>query len=78
MSSDKATMNSPSDANAANVCEICGRPPKPGGRALHRDHDHRTGKQRGQLCWTCNRFILGKYATADKLEAAAAYLRRYA
>jgi len=59
------------------TCEICGKPPKPGGRALHQDHDHRTGKQRGKLCFTCNRFILGKYATAPKLRAAADYLDRY-
>lgn len=57
------------------VCEICGNPPKK--RALHRDHDHKTGKPRGLLCFTCNRFILGKYATAAKLRAAAAYLDKY-
>lgn len=60
---------------SGNVCEICGNPPKQ--RALHRDHDHKTGKQRGLLCFTCNRFILGKYATAAKLRAAADYLDRY-
>ena len=58
-----------------DTCEICGNPPKK--RALHRDHNHRTGKQRGLLCFTCNRFILGKYATAAKLRAAADYLDRY-
>jgi len=63
--------------SAATTCEICGRPPKPGGRALHRDHNHRTGAQRGLLCFTCNRFILGKYATEAKLRSAADYLRKY-
>src|SRR5215475_18466 len=63
---------------AATTCEICGRPPKLGGRALHRDHDHKTGRQRGLLCFTCNRFILGKYATAEKLYRAALYLWKYA
>ena len=61
---------------AVSHCEICGNPPKK--RALHRDHDHKTGRQRGLLCFTCNRFILGKYATAAKLRAAADYLDRYA
>ena len=60
---------------AGVVCEICGNPPK--NRALHRDHNHRTGAQRGMLCFTCNRYILGKYATAEKLRAAADYLERY-
>ena len=45
---------------------------------MHRDHDHRTGRKRGLLCFTCNRFILGKYATAEKLRSAADYLERYA
>jgi len=72
------TTTDPHGDSAATTCEICGRPPKPGGRALHRDHDHRTGRKRGLLCFTCNRFILGKYATAEKLRSAADYLERYA
>ena len=60
---------------AGETCEICGAAPKK--RKLHRDHDHKTGRQRGLLCFTCNRFILGKYATAAKLRAAADYLDRY-
>jgi len=71
-------MSSPSRSHTDTAtCEICGRPPKPGGRALHRDHNHKTGAQRGWLCFTCNRFILGKYATEAKLRAAADYLERY-
>jgi len=60
----------------AGVCAICRRPPKVGGRRLHVDHDHRTGRVRGLLCFTCNRYILGKYATVAKLRAAADYLER--
>ena len=56
------------------VCAICGKPPKT--RRLHVDHDHQTGRVRGLLCFTCNRFVLGKYATAAKLRAAADYLER--
>lgn len=72
----RVTEREHSNAASSTRCEICGNPPKK--RALHRDHDHRTGKQRGLLCWTCNRFILGKYATAAKLRSAADYLDRYA
>lgn len=56
------------------VCAICLRPPKEGGRRLDVDHDHRTGEIRGLLCHTCNHFLLGKYATAEKLRRAADYL----
>jgi recombination endonuclease VII len=61
-------------AAQGGVCAICGNPPKT--RRLHIDHDHRTGKIRGLLCFTCNRYILGKYATVAKLRAAADYLER--
>ena len=53
-------------------CAICGTPPR--NRRLDVDHDHRTGRVRGLLCWTCNHHILGKYATPAKLRAAADYL----
>lgn len=55
-------------------CAICRKAPKEGGRRLDVDHDHATGAVRGLLCWTCNHFILGKYATPAKLLAAARYL----
>jgi hypothetical protein len=64
----------PRSGPEGGVCAICGRPPKT--RKLHVDHDHKTGKVRGLLCYTCNRFILGRYATPAKLRAAADYLER--
>lgn len=56
-------------------CGICGATQKPGGRRLHRDHDHRTGKPRGILCFRDNA-ALRNYMTLDWLRAAVAYLER--
>lgn len=39
-------------------CKLCGRPPSPH-QALAVDHDHRTGRIRGLICWECNKPILG-------------------
>jgi hypothetical protein len=56
------------------ACELCGQPPK--GRALHLDHDHRTGAFRGWLCVSCNTG-LGKLGDSiPLLQDALFYLRR--
>jgi hypothetical protein len=53
------------------VCAICGNPPKK--RPLHIDHNHRTGRVRGLLCYRCNR-ALPTYATAEWLRRACEYV----
>jgi len=54
-------------------CELCGG--LPGKRALHLDHDHKTGLFRGWLCQACN-LSLGKFGDEIKgLERAIAYLK---
>lgn len=61
---------------ARKVCDICGRPPKPG-KHLYTDHDHKTKRVRGRLCFTDNYRLLGRGALGDaeRHERAAAYLR---
>jgi hypothetical protein len=56
-------------------CDICGRKPLPG-KSLYTDHDHKTGRVRGRLCFTCNYRLLGKGALgrADLHRKAADYL----
>jgi len=54
-------------------CAICGAPPKT--RRLSVDHNHRTGKVRGLLCFRCNRG-LPTYATSEWLLNAYSYVLR--
>lgn len=58
-------------AERGEVCAICGGKPKT--RRLHIDHDHKTGRVRGLLCYRCNRF-LHSWMGSQWLRAAAAYL----
>lgn len=58
-------------------CEICGNPPRDGGRDLNMDHDHETGEFRGMLCDNCNAG-LGRFKdSVVNLEMAIAYLKRH-
>jgi hypothetical protein len=61
----------------SEACGICGTAQKEGGRRLHRDHDHRTGRPRGILCFPCNG-ALRPYMTVEWLRAAVAYMERAA
>jgi hypothetical protein len=63
--------------NGGEHCGICRRPRKEGGRRLHRDHDHRSGRPRGLLCFRDNA-ALRYYMDSDWLRAAADYLERAA
>jgi hypothetical protein len=47
-------------------CAICGSP-----KATHVDHDHRTGRVRGVLCFNCNN-ALGHFDDDPRVLAAAA------
>lgn len=52
------------------LCAICRRKTE----TLHIDHDHRTGRIRGLLCFHCNSGI-GKFGDSiDTLESAIRYL----
>ena len=54
------------------LCEICGQPQE--SKKLSIDHDHKTGKIRGLLCFRCNT-ALGKFDDdIDVLASAISYL----
>lgn len=57
-------------------CDICGF--STAGGKLARDHNHTSGKRRGNLCAQCNQG-LGLFLDNDPelLEKAAAYLRKH-
>lgn len=63
------------ELNGGEDCGICGRARKT--RKLSRDHDHRTGKPRGLLCFPCNA-ALRPYMTLAWMHAAVEYLERAA
>jgi Autographiviridae endonuclease VII len=60
-------------AEQGGVCGICGSPP-PDGSSLHVDHDAKTGRIRGLLCFRCNAALGQLRDSVDLLLAGADYL----
>ena len=58
-----------------NKCAICGNPPHR--RALHIDHNHRTGKVRGLLCHFCNAGLGYFRDDPERMYKAIEYLAKH-
>lgn len=60
------------------ACWVCLKKPKPGGRRLHLEHDHRKPKGpasvRGVSCWACNQGLRAYRDNPGLLRSAANYL----
>jgi hypothetical protein len=69
-------------AAQGGVCAICAQPERDtrNGKAkwLAVDHDHQTGAVRDLLCCACNKSLGNMNEDPERLEKAAAYLRRHA
>jgi hypothetical protein len=61
------------EAFQSGVCAACGKPPERVRLAV--DHEHRTGRVRGLLCWVCNRALGFIRDRQDVAEGLALYLQ---
>jgi len=64
-----------SDAQNA-CCALCQRPESTFVNRLAVDHNHRTGKVRGLLCYRCNKFQVGRHSLVSA-RAVYEYLLKY-
>lgn len=57
-------------------CAICKKPESHFKNRLAVDHNHRTGKVRGLLCYRCNKFLVGRN-TIESATGILEYLIRF-
>jgi len=57
-------------------CAICKRHETEFAKRLHVDHNHKTGRVRGLLCFRCNKFLVGRQ-TIESATKLLNYLSKY-
>lgn len=57
-------------------CAVCGKHESQFTKRLAVDHNHRTGKVRGLLCYRCNKFIVGRHSL-DSARRLYEYMLRF-
>lgn len=56
-------------------CDICQKKESHFAKRLAVDHNHKTGKVRGLLCYRCNKFLVGRF-TIETIAPVVEYLLR--
>ena len=59
-----------------NNCAICKKPRSAFKNSLSVDHNHKTNKIRGLLCYRCNKFRVGRQ-TIETCREVLEYLEKY-
>lgn len=59
-----------------NSCAICKKHESSFKKRLAVDHNHKTGKVRGLLCYYCNKFVVGRH-TIESASKILKYLMEY-
>lgn len=54
-------------------CALCGKHKSNFSYSLHQDHNHKTKKNRGIVCYYCNKFRIGRH-DLESAEAIYAYM----
>lgn len=57
-------------------CAICKKHESNFKKRLAVDHNHKTGKVRGLLCYRCNKFLVGRF-TLTTIKPVITYLEKY-
>lgn len=59
-----------------DCCALCGKHKSNFSYSLHQDHNHKTKKNRGIVCYYCNKFRIGRHDLASA-EAIYNYMVEY-
>lgn len=59
-----------------DCCALCGKHKSNFSYSLHQDHNHKTGKNRGIVCYYCNKFRIGRHDLTSA-ESIYAYMVEY-
>lgn len=62
--------------NQKGCCAICKKPENHFKKRLAVDHNHKTSKVRGLLCYRCNKFLVGRF-TIETITPVVEYLLEY-